>query len=217
MSETLSIDCDSPDPELIRKVVQAIQKGAITAYPTETFYGLGADVTNDYAIKHLFDLKRRDYGNPIAVIVADHDMLQEVVEEIPDLAHELIERYWPGPLTILFKTNEIISKWLTTNTGKIGIRISSHPIAAAITKQLGKPLTTTSANPSGFPPSFDVKHLKNYFGEKIDLIVDGGELYPSRGSTVVDVSEEKVVVIREGDIATDEIFSLLGHEENSVS
>jgi L-threonylcarbamoyladenylate synthase len=95
---------------------------------------------------------------------------------------------------------------LTTNTGKIGIRISSHPIAQAITARLGKALTTTSANPSGFPPSFHVNHLKNYFGDKIDLIVDAGELYPSRGSTVVDVSEEKLVIIREGDIAAEDIF-----------
>ncbi len=214
MSEVLKVDLEKPDPQQIEKAVQAIRQGAIAAYPTETFYGLGVDVTNDYAIKRLFDLKRRDYGNPIAVIVTDRDMLSEVVTDIPELAHPLIERYWPGPLTILFKTNEIISKALTTNTGKIGIRISSHPIAAALTRKLGKPLTTTSANPSGFPPSFDVKHLKNYFSEKIDLIIDGGELIPSRGSTVVDVSEEKLVIIREGDIQAEDIFSLIEGEED---
>lgn len=211
MSELFQVDCANPDPAVIKKVTEAIRQGAITAYPTETFYGLGVDVTNDYAIKHLFDLKRRDYGNPIAVIVADREMLQKVVTEIPDLAIELMGRYWPGPLTILFKTNEMISKWLTTNTGKIGIRISSNAVATALTCELGKPLTTTSANPSGFPPSFDVKHLKNYFHDKIDVIVDGGELTPSRGSTVVDVSEEKMFVIREGDISADEVFSLWDH------
>ncbi len=102
----------------------------------------------------------------------------------------------------------MISKALTTNTGKIGIRVSSHPVALAITTKLGKPLTTTSANLSGYPPSFDMKHVKNYFSEKIDLIADAGELLPSRGSTVVDVSEEKLVIIREGDIATEDIFEL---------
>jgi len=135
-------------------------------------------------------------------------MLQEVLSEIPPYVEQLMNKYWPGPLTILFPTNEVISQTLTTNTGKIGIRISSHPVAQAITARLGKPLTTTSANPSGFPPSFNVNHLKNYFGDKIDLIVDAGELFPSRGSTVVDVSEEKLVIIREGDIAAEDIFEI---------
>jgi L-threonylcarbamoyladenylate synthase len=119
-----------------------------------------------------------------------------------------MKKYWPGPLTILFPTSTLISKALTTNTGKIGIRISSHPVAQAITQQLGKPLTTTSANLTGFPPSYEHKHIQNYFGEKLDLIVDAGTLYSSRGSTVVDVSEDKLVVIREGDISADDIFEL---------
>lgn len=207
-SRILSIDSESPSPESISEVVDGINQGAIVAYPTETFYGLGVDVTNEYAIKRLFDIKRRDYGNPIAIIVTDRAMLDEVISEIPPHAEILMQHYWPGPLTILFPVTDMISKALTTNTGKIGIRISSHPIAVAIMKQLKKPLTTTSANLSGFPPSLNVKHLTNYFGEKIDLIVDGGELLPSRGSTVVDVSEEKLVVIREGDIQADDIFEL---------
>lgn len=212
MSRVIKINPETPDPQLIAEIVGAIRQGAITAYPTETFYGLGVDVTNEYAIKRLFDLKRRDYGNPIAIIVADRGMLQEVVTEIPPHADSLIKKYWPGPLTILFPASAVISKALTTNTGKIGIRISSHPIAQAITKQLGKPLTTTSANLTGFPPSYEPKHIQSYFGDKLDLIVDAGALYASRGSTVVDVSEDKLVIIREGDIAADDIFELF-HEE----
>lgn len=208
MSQIVTIDSQSPDSAAIDEVVGAIRQGAITAYPTETFYGLGVDVTNEIAIKRLFDLKRRDPGNPIAIIVANRPMLEEVVASIPPHAEALMEAYWPGPLTILFQSNNMISKGLTTNTGKIGIRISSHPIAQALTERLGRPLTTTSANLSGFPPSLNVEHLKSYFGEKIDLIVDAGELDPSRGSTVVDVTEEKLVIIREGDIAADTIFEL---------
>lgn len=214
MSRTIQIDGDNPDPAAIDEVVQAVRQGVIVAYPTETFYGLGVDVTNEYAIKRLFDLKRRDYGNPIAIIVSDRNMLQEVVTQIPTHAEPLIEKYWPGPLTILFSSSAMISKALTTNTGKIGIRISSHPVAEAITRRLGKPLTTTSANLTGFPPSFEVNHIKNYFGEKIDLVVDSGTLYSSRGSTVVDVSDEKLVVIREGDIAADDIFEIFQEGED---
>lgn len=212
MNPIIRIDPDNPDQDMIQEVVSALRQGAVTAYPTETFYGLGVDVTNEYAIKRLFDLKRRDYGNPIAIIVADRGMLQEVVTEIPPHAESLIKKYWPGPLTILFPTSELISKTLTTNTGKIGIRISSHPVAQAITQTLGKPLTTTSANLTGFPPSYEPKHIQSYFGKKLDLIVDAGTLYASRGSTVVDVSEDKLVVIREGDIAADDIFEIFHSE-----
>ncbi len=213
MSQLLKVDPENPDPQLIEQVVEAIKKGAVCGYPTETFYGLGVDVTNEQAIKRLFDIKRRDYGNPVAVIVSDRDMLASIVNEIPEKALVLMDLFWPGPLTILFKTNQKISNRLTTNTGKIGIRISSHPVAAAIVKTLGRPLTTTSANLAGFPPSLSAKHVKSYFSEKLDVLVDAGELPPSQGSSVVDVTEEKLALIREGVIKSEVLFRQFEEEE----
>lgn len=195
------------DENLLNEAMEIIRGGGICAYPTETFYGLGVDVTNEQAIKHLFDVKRRDYGNPVAVIISDQAMLSSIVDEVSEKARVLMEAFWPGPLTILFKTNEKISRRLTTNTGKIGIRISSHPVAHALVERLGRPLSTTSANLSGFPPSLNLRHLKSYFGEKIDAIIDSGELPPSVGSTVIDVSEDKLAIIREGVIKSDVIFN----------
>ena len=206
MTPVLKIDPEAPEADKIEEVVSFLQKGGCCAYPTETFYGLGVDVTQEAAIKRLYDIKRRDYGNPVAVIVSDREMLASIVQEIPHQALLLMDLFWPGPLTILFRTNKKISSRLTTNTGKIGIRVSSHPVATAIVRRLGHPLTTTSANLSGFPPSLNLRHLKSYFGDKIDLIVDSGELPPSSGSTVVDVTEEKLALIREGVIKGDLIF-----------
>lgn len=213
MSRILKINTESPELGLVEEAVALIQSGALCAYPTETFYGLGVDISNESAIKRLFDLKRRDYGNPIAVIVADRAMLTSIVREVPERAEILMNAFWPGPLTILFRTNDSVSRQLTTNTGKIGIRISSHLVATALTRELGRPLSTTSANPSGFPPSTHPKHLRSYFGERVDLVIDGGELTPSLGSTVVDVTEEKLAVIREGVIPVDMIFKLFEEEE----
>ncbi len=213
MSRVISIHPDSPEEKLISEVVDSLKKGGICAYPTETFYGLGVDVTNEQAIRHLFDVKRRDSSNPVAVIVSDQSMLSTIVSEIPDKALVLMDVFWPGPLTILFRTNNKISKRLTTNTGKIGIRVSSHPVASALVKKLGRPLTTTSANLSGFPPSAKIRHLKSYFQDKIDLIIDCGDLAPSRGSTVVDVTEEKLTIIREGVIRADVLFKYFEEEE----
>ncbi len=209
----IKIHPDNVEPKAVAEAVAVLRAGGICAYPTETFYGLGVDVTNDRAIKHLYDIKRRDYGNPVAVIVSDRAMLESIVDEIPEKAKVLMDTFWPGPLTILFHTNEKISRLLTTNTGKIGIRISSHPVARALVQELGKPLTTTSANLSGFPPSLNLRHLKSYFADRIDAIVDSGELPPSYGSTVVDVTEDKLALIREGIIKGDVLFPYFEEED----
>jgi L-threonylcarbamoyladenylate synthase len=133
-------------------------------------------------------------------------MMREVVNDVPDRALCLMRRFWPGALTILFPASQIIPKGLVTNTGKVGVRISSHPVAAAIVQQFGRPITTTSANLSGFPPSLSVKHVRKYFGDKLPCIVDGGECEPSRGSTVVDIGDDTMRIIRDGTIPADEVI-----------
>jgi L-threonylcarbamoyladenylate synthase len=207
MTQTiLTIDPREPNPLDIERAVDYLKSGEVIAYPTETIYGLGADVMNKKAVKRIFDLKARDYGLPISILVADLDMMREYVDHVPDEIIPLLRRFWPGPLTMLFPAAASFPKGLITNTGKVGIRISSHPIASAIVRTFGKPLTTTSANLSDFPASLNVKHIKKYFGEKIPCIVDGGECEPSRGSTVVDVGAETMRIIREGVIPADEVI-----------
>lgn len=206
MSVILRIDPKEPFAGDIDQAVEFLKNGDVIAYPTETIYGLGADVLNKKAIKKIYDLKARDYGLPISILVADLAMLREYVGEVPEQAISLMRRFWPGALTILFPANDKIPKGLVTNTGRVGIRISSHPIAAALVKTFGKPVTTTSANLSGLPPSLSVKHIQKYFGDKIPCIVDGGECEPSRGSTVVDVGEETMRIVREGRIPADEVI-----------
>jgi L-threonylcarbamoyladenylate synthase len=206
MSVVLRIDPKEPFQNDIDQAVEFLKNGDVIAYPTETIYGLGADVVNRKAIKKIYDLKARDYGLPVSILVADIAMLREFVEEVPEQALSLMRRFWPGALTILFPANDKIPKGLVTNTGRVGVRISSHPIAAALVKTFGKPITTTSANLSGFPPSLSVKHIQKYFGDKIPCLVDGGECEPSRGSTVVDVGEETMRIVREGRISAEEVI-----------
>ncbi|MBI2342715.1 MAG: threonylcarbamoyl-AMP synthase, partial [Deltaproteobacteria bacterium] len=186
MSTIFTINPRDPEPDVISKAIVFLHEGKVVTYPTETFYGLGVDVTNEKAIKKLYDLKRRDYGLPVAILVTDKAMLEDYVEKVTEPVNNLIKTFWPGPLTILFPAGPKISKSLTTNTGKIGVRISSHPVATALVRGFGKPLTTTSANLSGYPASLSTRHVQKYFKDKIDCIVDGGECEPSRGSTVVD-------------------------------
>ncbi len=208
MSDIYTINSRDPEPEIISKAVEYLKSGKVLVYPTETFYGLGVDVTNEKAIKRLYDLKRRDYGLPIAILVADKPMLEEYVERVADPVNNLIKAFWPGPLTILFPAGKKISKSLTTNTGKIGIRISSHPVATAIVRELGRPITTTSANLSGYPPSLNVKHVLKYFKDKLDMCLDGGECDPSRGSTVIDVADETMAIVRDGAVPADQVIKV---------
>lgn len=206
MTEIVSVNPRDPDIEVVRKAAEHIKAGRVVAYPTETFYGLGVDVFNEKAIKELYKLKQRDYGLPISILVSDMEMLSRVVNEVPESAKQLIRSFWPGPLTICFPAHKNISSSLTTNTGKIGVRISSHPVATAIVRESGRPITTTSANLSSFPPSLNVKHVTNYFKDKVPYIIDAGECEPTRGSTVVDVADDTMVIIRDGAISAEDVI-----------
>ena len=205
-AEIITIDSRAPDPGDVARAVDYLRDGQVIAYPTETIYGLGADVLDRKAVKRIYDIKARDYGLPISILIDDLSMLREVVSEVSDRALLLIRRFWPGALTILFPASDAIPKGLVTNTGRVGVRISSHPVAAAIVKEFGRPITTTSANLSGFPPSLSVKHVNKYFASKLPCIVDGGECEPSKGSTVVDIGRETMRIVRDGSIPADEVI-----------
>jgi len=206
MTEILKIDPKDPEETDIARAAQFILDGEVIAYPTETIYGLGADVLNKKGVKKIYELKSRDYGLPIAILVSDMTMLKDYVAEIPEQAKVLMRRFWPGPLTILFSVNDKIPQGLLTNTHKIGVRISSHPIAAALVAAVRRPITTTSANLSGFPPSLNVRHVEKYFGQKLPCLIDGGECEPTRGSTVVDVTDESMRIIREGSLPAETVI-----------
>lgn len=189
----------------LREAVDTIRKGYIVAYPTETFYGLGVDPFNRKALERLFALKGRERGKPVPVLVPDLETLEWIVEEIPKTGRRLIDRFWPGPLTIVFKARPEVPDLLTVGTGKIGVRISSHPVAAKLLEYLDGPLTTTSANPSGKGSPLTAGEVEDYFGEKVAIIIDGGRLKGRKGSTVVDVTGGGLTTIREGEISVEEL------------
>lgn len=207
MTTILRIDPAAPEEKDISFAADVLRKGQVVAYPTETIYGLGANVLDRKAVKRVYDLKARDYGLPISILVSDFSMVHTCAATVSDEALLLIRRFWPGPLTILFPASKKIPAGLITNTGKVGVRMSSHPIAAALVKAFGGPVTTTSANLHDYPPSLSARHVEKYFGEKIPCIIDGGVCPPSIGSTVVDVTEESMRIIREGAIPSEEIIT----------
>jgi L-threonylcarbamoyladenylate synthase len=194
----------------LSNVVAALRRGDVIVFPTETLYGLGADALNFTAVEKVFQLKGRDPNNPFPVLVSDRSMLNLLVENISPLAEKMIERFWPGPLTLVLPARENIPPPLVNSTGAIGVRISNQPIASEIVRMLGRPLTATSANPSGQPPAQTLAQARDYFSGKIEIFIDGGALTSKTGSTVAAVVGNKIKIIRAGEIAKSELERALG-------
>ena len=209
-SETESSKAKKPRAENIGDAVTALRRGEVIVFPTETLYGLGADALNPAAIEKVFQLKGRDPGSPIPVLVADRDMMNALVAEVPPIAEKLIAGFWPGALTIILPARQNIPRPLTNSTGGVGVRISSQAIAAELVQTLGRPLTATSANPSGKAPARTVEEAKDYFTGQIEIYVDAGALTSKTGSTVIEIGIETARIIREGEIDRSELQQVIG-------
>jgi L-threonylcarbamoyladenylate synthase len=200
MTLLLKIDPEKPDVEKIAEAVRILLGGGVATFPTETFYGLGADARNEAAVEKIFRIKGRDFRNPIALIVADDQEVSLLVEEIPATAIILMKTFWPGPLTLIFRAAPSVSSRLTGGTGKIGIRVSSHPVARLLAAGLAGPLTATSANLSGEPECSSAYAVIRTLGDLPDAVIDGGLTPGGAGSTILDVTVSPPRILREGAI-----------------
>jgi L-threonylcarbamoyladenylate synthase len=188
----------------------ALERGEVIVFPTETLYGLGADALNFSAVENVFHLKGRDPDNPFPVLVADRAMLDSLVAKVSPLAEKLMAHFWPGPLTLVLPARADIPRPLVNTKGGIGVRLSSQPIATELVRLLGRPLTATSANPSGQPGAHTVLEAKNYFSAKITIYVDGGKLTSPTGSTVAALENDKLRIIRAGEISREALEVVVG-------
>ncbi len=189
----------------MNQAIEALRSGEVIVFPTETFYGLGADALHEEAVVQVSALKGRDAKNPIALIIADMDMLKEVVADPPPIAERLMSVFWPGPLTLVLPAKKGLSPLLCNPDGGIGVRVSSHPVAAALVKRLAHPITATSANPSGAEPARTIAQAQAYFANKLKIFIDAGELKGQKGSTVVECHGDRYKIIREGPISAQEL------------
>ena len=196
----------------LSQAIASLERGDVVVFPTETVYGLGADALNPAAGEKVFKLKGRNPDTPIPIIVADQAMLKDLVEEIPSIARKLMERFWPGPLTLVLPAVPGTPKQLLNRTGGIGVRISSQPIATQLARDLRRPLTATSANPSGQPAASTIEQAQNYFAGEIEIFLDGGKLPSKSGSSVVEVSDERIKIIREGEISIESLAASIGRK-----
>ena len=189
----------------LEKAKKVLLAGGIIAFPTESFYGLAVNIADEYAIKRLFSVKGRSSDQPILLLIHSIETLGQYVKDIPQIAQQLIQKFWPGGLTLVFQAKENISPLLTAGTGKIGIRLSNHPIATALAKVINRPITGTSANISGQPSCTHAEDVVNMLGDKIDLLLDGGLTAGGKGSTIFDITVDPPTILRKGMVGYEQL------------
>lgn len=184
----------------VNTAVSFLKQGKIVAFPTETYYGLAVDPVNDAAVRQLYRLKKREADKPLLLLIHNRKQLDGLVQCIPPGFSELMDKYWPGPLTLVFPADRSVSKFITGGTDSVGIRISPHPVASQLVHRFGSPITATSANVSGLPPATTPTDIVEMFGDSIDYILDGGLASAGLCSTILAHQNGKPVLLREGQI-----------------
>jgi len=191
--------------EDIEEISEGMKKGKICIFPTDTVYGIGTNALDEKACKKIYEIKNRDRQKPLIVLVSDIEMLNRIVEDINDIEKKLIETFWPGPLTIIFKKKAIISDVLTDSKQYVGVRMTNGEIAKLIIEKAKVPIVAPSANISGSPTEINPKKIREQFEEKVDYIIDYGILESDTTSTVVKVEENKIHILREGKISRERL------------
>jgi len=204
------------DAEVILKAAEIIRRGGIVAFPTETVYGLGANGYNPLAVARVFEVKRRPFFNPLILHVADPADVRKLVKEIPSNAKKLIERFWPGPVTIVLLKEENIPDIVTAGLPSIAVRMPDHPMALSLIKESKCPIAAPSANPFGYLSPTTAEHVREQLGDQVDLILDGGPCTVGVESTIVSFLDGKSRLLRPGGVSLEEIESVIGEVEISL-
>jgi L-threonylcarbamoyladenylate synthase len=189
---------------------ELLEKGELVAIPTETVYGLAANALNTDAVLKIFEVKNRPHFDPLIVHVASIKDLDKWAIEIPQIARTLAHKFWPGPLTILLKKNEIISDLVTSGLDTVGLRMPNHALTLDLLRSLDFPLAAPSANPFGYISPTSAVHVQDQLGNQLQYILDGGPSEVGVESTIVDCSGDELRVLRLGGISLEELEEVVG-------
>jgi L-threonylcarbamoyladenylate synthase len=184
--------------DILSLAVNLLMNGGIIAYPTETFYGLGAKFDSNDALKKIYEIKQRPQDKAMPLIIGERDLLPVISLEISSTASALMDKFWPGPLTLIIPARENVSEYITAGTHTVAVRIPGESLALRLAQTAHFPITATSANLSGLPPARDTETVLSYFGDRIDLIIDAGLTPGGLPSTIVDTRGPALKVMREG-------------------
>jgi len=194
----------------IQKAAGIIQEGGLVAFPTETVYGLGADALNPYAVAAIFEAKNRPTFDPLIVHVADIRQAEILVHRFPEKALKLIEKFWPGPLTIVLPKSSLVPDIVTSSLPNVAIRVPNHPMALELIRKSGRPIAAPSANPFGQVSPTTAEHVRKSLGNKVNMVLDGGPCQVGVESTIISFVEKEPVLLRPGGLSLEEIEFIIG-------
>ncbi len=206
MAKCISFAPDRKE-EIFSILIKALRSGQVVAIPTETYYGLAVDPFEEQALERLFRLKRRPASKPVPVIIGKREQLTLLVQKISESHRLLIERFWPGPLTLLFWAKPGLPDLLTGKAKKVAVRLTSHPLAQELAAVFG-PLTATSANLSGASPAVKAEEVLRELPD-VDLVLDAGVCPGKVPSTLLDLTVDPPQILREGRVTKDELCTFL--------
>lgn len=206
MASKLSLDIQ----EQIEKGVSILRQGGIVAYPTDTVYGLGACASLPLAIERIYEVKERPRNMPLPLLLADVSQITEIAESVPPIAWALIHKFLPGALTIVLPKSNSVLDIITAGGTTVAVRIPAHPVPIAIIRGLGSPIVGTSANLSGRPSPLTADEVYSQLGDKVDLVIDGGRCLGGKESTIIDITGQTPVILREGAISREQLERVCG-------
>ena len=210
-SKTLVFKIDRGDfAGTIGKAAHILKQGGTVAFPTETVYGLGADALNPAAVLKIFEAKGRPADNPLIVHIASRDSLDKIATDIPPIAFELMDAFWPGPLTLVLKRKNAVPDITTGGLDTVAVRMPDNPVALALIKKAGTPLAAPSANTSGRPSPTTAEHVVSDLSGRINAVIDGGAVEVGVESTVLDITSDVPVILRPGGVGVEEIRKYVG-------
>ncbi|HHZ16129.1 MAG TPA: L-threonylcarbamoyladenylate synthase [Peptococcaceae bacterium] len=205
-----TVSADQPEPEIIQRAAEIIINGGLVAFPTETVYGLGADGTNPQAVRRIFAAKGRPSDNPLILHVACKDEVLGLATEVNAQARQLMQLFWPGPLTLVLPKKPCVPEEVTAGLDTVAIRMPRHPVALALIAASGVPIAAPSANLSGYPSPTTGRHVYEDLAGRIEAVLDSGETGVGLESTVLDLSGPIPVILRPGGVTREELTAVLG-------
>lgn len=209
-TKLVKVDSENPERELLKEAAEILRKGGLVAFPTETVYGLGANGLDRDACKRIYEAKGRPSDNPLILTIGDISGLYPIVSRVTENAQKIIDAFWPGPITLVLPKADCVPSAVTGGLDTVAVRYPSNKIARELIKLAGIPVAAPSANSSGKPSPTRASHVAFDLDGKIDMIIDGGAADWGLESTILDVSEDKPVLLRPGAVTQEMIEKVVG-------
>lgn len=208
-TKIIKIDQENYFNKILNYPAKVLKEGGLVAFPTETVYGLGCNALDEEAITKIFEVKGRPGDNPLIIHISAIEMLDALVKDYSGIVKKVISKFWPGPLTIVFKSSELVPSIVSAGLDTVAVRMPSNAIAQKLIEIAGVPIAAPSANLSGKPSPTSAKHVIDDLSGKIECIIDGGDCEVGLESTVLDMSADQPTILRPGGITIEELRKVI--------